>query len=73
MPKDPLCPRQYGSYDVSTCNCPNCGQGFLYQVCRWQDGDHGPGPHSACAGWNIDGEPHCCEHWKKINDHKNNP
>ena len=46
--KNPImlsCPHRYDSYDITTKNCPICGQGKLYQTDRLDEGKQ------ACAGW----------------------
>ena len=52
------CPKNYGSFDIRTDDCPHCKQGFLYQACSAGK------DHPACAGWNnAGGQPNCCGHY----------
>lgn len=59
------CPKNYGSYDMMTKNCPDCKEGKQYQSCR-HSGENCKG--HACGGWMsgfyddhpIAPGPHCC-------------
>jgi len=53
------CPKNYGSFDISIRDCPDCKQGFLYQTCTMSDKKH-----SACAGWVSETGPKCCKHYQ---------
>lgn len=45
-----------------TKDCPECGEGKLYQRCRTDDS------HLACAGWSNKNGPQCCKCYEEVED-----
>lgn len=54
-----LSPKNYGSYDSRTDDCPLCEEALLYRQCSVHP------DHSACAGWNDDEGANCCVHYNE--------